>query len=172
MLARAAGDGGVAAVAGLGGASWQTVADGAAELASGQVAAAGRVRRPGGGGKKLADTDGQLVPALLALVEDSTRGDPMSPLMWTTRSLKNLSDELTAAGHRCSPQTAGRLLHGQGFSLQANAKTVEGKQHPDRDAQFRYIAGLAEEFMAAGVRTGTGPGGGALGGRDGPCRPA
>ena len=150
MLARAAGDGGVAAVAGLAGASWQTVADGAAELASGQVAAAGRVRRPGGGRKKLADTDGQLVPALLALVEDSTRGDPMSPLMWTTRSLKNLSDELTAAGHRCSPQTAGRLLHGQGFSLQANAKTVEGKQHPDRDAQFRYIAGLAEEFLAAG----------------------
>src|SRR5258708_696704 len=150
MLARAAGDGGVAAVAGLAGASWQAVAGGAAELASGQVAAAGRVRRPGGGRKQLADTDGQLVPALLALVEDSTRGDPMSPLMWTTRSLKNLSDELTAAGHRCSPQTAGRLLHGQGFSLQANAKTVEGKQHPDRDAQFRYIAGLAEEFLAAG----------------------
>ena len=74
----------------------------------------------------------------------------MPPLMWTTRSLKNLSDELTAAGHRCSPQTAGRLLHGQGFSLQANAKTVEGKQHPDRDAQFRYIAGLAEEFLAVG----------------------
>ncbi|HEV2240983.1 MAG TPA: ISAzo13 family transposase, partial [Streptosporangiaceae bacterium] len=150
MVARAAGDGGTGAVARLAGASWQTVADGAAELESGQVAPEGRVRRRGGGRKRLAEHDLGLVPALLALVEDSTRGDPVSPLVWTTRSLKNLSDELTAAGHRCSPQTAGRLLHGQGFSLQANAKTAEGKQHPDRDAQFRYIAGQAGELLAAG----------------------
>src|SRR5689334_7139949 len=130
-VARAAGDGGVTAVARVSGASWQTVANGAAELESGQVAAEGRVRRPGGGRKKLAQTDPGLVAALLALVEDGTRGDPGSPLTWTTKSVRNLSGELTAGGHRCSPDTVARLLHEQGFSLQANAKTIEGKQHPD-----------------------------------------
>ena len=150
-VARAAGDGGIGAVARVTGASWQTVADGAAELASGQVAPPGRVRRAGAGRKKLAETDPGLVPALLALVEDSTRGDPESPLMWTTKSAKHLADELTGQGHRCSPQTAWRLLREQGFSLQANAKVIEGKQaHPDRDAQFRYIAAQAKEHLAAG----------------------
>ena len=149
-VARAAGDGGIGAVAKMTGASWQTVADGAAELASGQVAPAGRVRRPGAGRKKLAVTDPGLVPALLALVEDSSRGDPESPLLWTTRSAKHLSDELTARGHACSPQTAWRLLRGQGFSTQANAKVTEGRRHPDRDAQFRYIAAQAKEHLAAG----------------------
>ena len=149
-VARAAGDGGTGAVARLAGASWQTVADGAAELASGQVAPAGRVRRAGGGRKKLAETDPGLVPALLALVEDSSRGDPESPLMWTTKSAKHLSDELRAQGHGCSPQTAWRLLREQGFSAQANAKVAEGRRHPDRDAQFRYIAAQAREHLAAG----------------------
>jgi hypothetical protein len=110
----------------------------------------GRVRRPGGGRKKLAETDPGLVPALLALVEDSTRGDPQSPLAWTTKSVKNLSGELTAAGHPCSPQTAWRLLHEQGFSTQSNARVTEGKRHPDRDAQFRYISGQARDHLAAG----------------------
>jgi hypothetical protein len=149
-VARAAGDGGIAAVAGLTGASWQTVADGAAELASGQVAPAGRVRRPGGGRKKLAETDPGLVPALLALVADSTRGDPQSPVVWTTKSVKHLADELAGQGHRCSPQTCWRLLHEQGFSTQANAKVAEGRRHPDRDAQFRHIAAQASEHLAAG----------------------
>jgi hypothetical protein len=149
-VARAAGDGGTGAVARLSGASWQTVADGAAELASGEVAPQGRVRRPGAGRKPLAETDPGLVPALLALVEDSSRGDPESPLMWTTKSAAHLSGALTAAGHPCSPQTAWRLLGGLGFSTQANAKTAEGKRHPDRDAQFRYIAVQAREHLAAG----------------------
>jgi hypothetical protein len=149
-VARAAGDGGIGAVARLAGASWQTVADGAAELASGQVAPAGRVRRAGAGRKKLAETDPGLVPALLALVEDSSRGDPGSLLMWTTKSVKHLSDELTAQGHACSPQTAWRLLREQGFSAQANAKVAEGSRHPDRDAQFRYIAAQAKKHLAAG----------------------
>jgi len=149
-VARAAGDGGIGAVAKATGASWQTVADGAAELDSGQVAPDGRVRRPGAGRKKLAETDPGLVPALLALVEDSARGDPESPLAWTTKSAKNLAGELTRQGHRCSPQTAWRLLHEQGFSTQANAKVTEGRRHPDRDAQFRYIAGQAREHLAAG----------------------
>ena len=149
-VARAAGDGGTGAVARVTGASWQTVADGAAELESGQVAPAGRVRRPGAGRKKLAETDPGLVPALLALVEDSARGDPQSPLLWTTRSAKNLAGELRAAGHRCSPQTAWRLLREQGFSTQANARVAEGRRHPDRDAQFRYIAAQAAGYLAAG----------------------
>jgi transposase len=149
-VARAAGDGGVTAVAKMSGAAWQTVADGAAELGSGQAAPEGRARRPGGGRKKLAGADPGLVPALLALVEDSTRGDPQSPLMWTTRSVKNLSGELAARGHRCSPQTAWRLLHEQGFSTQSNARVTEGRRHPDRDAQFRYIAAQAKEHLAAG----------------------
>jgi hypothetical protein len=149
-VALAAGDGGIGAVAKMTGASWQTVADGAAELESGQVAAPGRVRRPGAGRPKLAERDPGLVPALLALVEDSSRGDPESPLLWTTKSAKNLAGELTAQGHACSPQTAWRLLGEQGFSTQANAKVTEGRRHPDRDAQFRYIAAQAKEHLAAG----------------------
>jgi hypothetical protein len=149
-VARAAGDGGIGAVAKVTGASWQTVADGAAELESGPVAPPGRVRRPGGGRKKLAGADPGLVPALLALVDDSTRGDPQSPLAWTTKSVASLSRELTAMGHPCSPQTAWRLLHEQGFSTQSNAKVTEGGRHPDRDAQFRHIAAQAKEHLAAG----------------------
>src|ERR1700733_14468792 len=144
------GDGGVTAGANVTGAGWQTVADGAAELGSGDVVPAGRVRRPGGGRKKLADTDPGLVPALLALVEDSTRGDPGSPLLWTTKSAVKLSGALTAAGHRCSPQTCWRLLGEQGFSTQSNARVAEGKQHAGRDAQFRHIAAQARGYLAAG----------------------
>jgi hypothetical protein len=150
-VARAAGDGGAGAVARVTGASWQTVADGAAELGSGDVAAPGRVRRPGAGRKRLAESDPGLVPALLALVEDSTRGDPESPLRWTAKSVQRLADELTAAGHPCGRSTVWRLLGEQGFSMQSNAKVLEGKaQHEDRDAQFRYISGQAKEHMAAG----------------------
>jgi len=149
-VARAAGDGGITAVAKVTGASWQTVANGAAELESGQAAPEGRVRRPGGGRKPLAETDPGLRPALLGLVEDSTRGDPESPLVWTTKSVKKLAQELAALGHRCSPQSAWRLLHEEGFSTQANAKVTEGRRHPDRDAQFRYIAAQAREQLAAG----------------------
>ena len=150
MAARAAGEGGAGAVAALTGASWQTVANGAAELESGAGAPEGRVRRPGGGRKKLAGTDPGLAGALLALVEDSVRGDPESPLTWTTRSMKNLAGGLAAAGHPCSPQTAWRMLKAEGFTMQSNAKAAEGRQHPERDAQFRYIAAQAREHQAAG----------------------
>src|SRR5579859_6946699 len=123
-VALAAGKGGTGAVAKMTGASWQTVANGAAELGSGDVVAGGRVRRPGAGRPRLAEADPGLVPALLALVEDSARGDPQSPLAWTTKSAEHLAGELTARGHQCSPQTAWRLLHEQGFSTQANAKVA------------------------------------------------
>ena len=149
-VARAAGDGGITAVAKATGVSWQTVANGAAELESGPASPGGRVRRRGGGRKPLTETDPGLAPALLGLVQDSTRGDPESPLQWTTRSVANLARELAGLGHRCSPQSVWRLLHEQGFSTQANAKVTEGRRHPDRDAQFRHIAAQAAQHLAAG----------------------
>jgi hypothetical protein len=150
MAARAAGDGGTGAVAALTGASWQTVADGAAEVGSGDSAPPGRVRRPGGGRRPLAGTDPGLVPALLGLVADSVRGDPGSPLEWTTKSVKRLAGEMTAAGHPCSPQTCWRALKDAGFTMQSNSKAAEGRQHPDRDPQFRYIAAQARAHRDAG----------------------
>src|SRR3984957_16962207 len=99
----------------------------------------GRVGRPGGGRKRAADLDPGLLPGLLALVEPDERGDPMSPLRWTTKSAGHLADELTREGHRVGADTVGDLLRAEGFSLQGNAKTLEGQRHPDRDAQFRYV---------------------------------
>ena len=109
-----------------------------------------RVRAPGGGRKKLAETDPGLGPALMALVEPESRGDPQSPLRWTCLSTRNLAGTLTAAGHACSAPTVARLLKAEGYSLQGNAKVAEGAQHPDRDAQFRCIAARAREFLDAG----------------------
>ncbi|WLQ45145.1 ISAzo13 family transposase [Streptomyces laculatispora] len=108
-----------------------TVRKGVDELEAGE-GPLGRVGRPGGGRKKAADLDAGLRPALLALVEPDTRGDPMSPLRWTTKSTRNLVGELTRRGHRGSADTVGDLLREEGFSLQGNARTIEGKQHPDR----------------------------------------
>jgi Rhodopirellula transposase DDE domain len=149
-VARAAGTGGAAAVAAGTGASWQTVADGAAELASGDSAPPGRVRRPGGGRKPLASTDEGLVPALRDLLEAVTRGDPMSPLRWTTLSVREIAAELARQGHRAGKDVVAGLLAAEGYSLQGNSRTVEGKRHPDRDGQFRNISGTAAEFLAAG----------------------
>jgi DDE family transposase len=149
-VARAAGDGGIGAVAKATGASWQTVADGAAELGSGDALPPGRVRRPGGGRKKLAETDPGLVPALEALIKDAMRGDPQSPLVWTTRSAEHLARQLTAQGHRCSDSTVLRMLARAGFTQQSNARAQEGRRHPERDAQFRYIAAQVKEHQDAG----------------------
>jgi hypothetical protein len=88
--------------------------------------------------------------ALLALVEPGSRGDPESPLRWTTKSLRRLQGELAAAGHRVSAPTVAKLLRAEGFSLQANAKAIEGAQHPDRDVQFRYLNDQAREHIAGG----------------------
>lgn len=103
-----------------------------------------------GAGKKAVDLDPGLLPALLALVEPDERGDPMSPLRWTTKSTRKLAAELTRQGHRVSADTVAVLLREEGFSLQANAKTVEGAQHPDRDAQFRYLNEQARDPRDAG----------------------
>ena len=149
--ARLLGHGGVRAVAQAAGVSETTARSGVFELeAGGDPLPDGRVRRPGGGRRPAEGQDPRLVPVLLGLVEPDERGDPMSPLRWTTKSLRNLAGELTRQGHPVSAPTVGRLLREHGFSLQANAKTLEGKQHPDRDAQFRYINEQARQHQAAG----------------------
>jgi transposase len=136
--ARALGHGGMTAVVKASGLSQATVSDGVWELEAGS-APLGRVRRPGGGRKPVTETDPGLVPALMALVEPERRGDPVSPLRWTTASLRDLARELTDAGHPISAPVVGKLLHQLGFSLQGMAKTRAGSQVPDRDAQFRHI---------------------------------
>ncbi|GAA3113087.1 hypothetical protein GCM10020001_113540 [Nonomuraea salmonea] len=149
--ARLLGHGGVRTVAAVAGVSETTVRAGVFELEAGvDPLPDGRVRRRGGGRKAAEAQDPNLVPALLALVEPDERGDPMSPLRWTTKSLRDLAQELTGQGYRVSAPTVGRLLKKQGFSLQANAKTLEGKQHPDRDAQFHYINEQVKAHQADG----------------------
>jgi transposase len=149
--ARLLGHGGVRAVADAAGVSETTVRKGVFELERGEdPLPSGRVRRAGGGRKRATQQDPELLSALLALVEPDERGDPVSPLRWTTKSLRHLADELTRQGHAVSAPTVGKLLRESGFSLQANAKTLEGEQHPDRDAQFRYINEQVKEHQAAG----------------------
>jgi transposase len=147
--ARALGHGGVRVVAKAAEMREGTVSRGIAELDSGQEPL-GRTRRPGGGRKRAADLDPGLRPALMALVEPDVRGDPMSPLRWTTRSTRTLAEQLSRAGHKVSADTVGDLLREEGFSLQGNAKTIEGNQHPDRDAQFRYLNEQAKTYQAGG----------------------
>lgn len=108
-----------------------------------------RVRRPGGGRHFREDEDPTLVRDLEALVEPTTRGDPQSPLRWTCKSTRNLADELQRQGHRISHATVATLLGNLGYSLQANRKTREGGEQPDRDAQFRYINRRVLAFQRA-----------------------
>jgi len=147
--ARALGRGGIGAVALAAQAREATVSLGAGELEAG-AEPLGRVRRPGGGRKKAADRDPGLRAALLALVEPDVRGDPMSPLRWTAKSTRALAAELTCQGHRVGADTVGGLLREEGFSLQGNVKAIEGRRHPDRDAQFRYINDQAKDHQASG----------------------
>lgn len=147
--ARGLGHGGVRAVAQAAAVSETTVRKGVFELEAGEEPL-GRVRRPGGGRKRVTELNPGLRPALLALVEPDERGDPMSPLRWTVKSTRTLAQELTLAGHRVSADTVAALLREEGFSLQANAKTIEGSQHPDRDAQFRYLNEQAREHRDTG----------------------
>src|ERR1035438_4068630 len=144
--ARALGHGGVTAVARAAGASRMTVTGGVAELDA-EDQPLGRARRVGGGRKAVTKTDPGVRAALLALVEPESRGDPGSPLRWTTKSLRHLADELSGQGHKVSAPTVAGLLRQENFSLQGNAKTIEGGNHPDRDAQFAHINTEAEEHI-------------------------
>lgn len=148
--AQVVGRGGVARIAAALGVSRVTVRSGVREL---QHAAARdrRVRRPDAGRKRLVERDPGLRAALDALVDPTTRGDPESPLRWTCKSTRQLAAELTRQGPQVSYPVVAELLHAEGYSLQANAKTLEGNQHPDRDAQFRYLNERVEAFLAAGL---------------------
>jgi len=146
--ARALGYGGIAAVARATGIAPSTIGRGLKELASGAVVT-GPARRPGGGRKKLVDRDASLLNDLLRLVEPATLGDPERPLKWVSKSHAKLATALQAMGHKVSPQTVRRLLQQIGYSRQGNAKAEEGRQHPDRDAQFEHINARVVEFQAA-----------------------
>lgn len=110
----------------------------------------GRMRKVGGGRKKLTEQEPTLLSALEALVEPTTRGDPENPLRWTCLSTRQLAVALNQRGYRIGRQTVATLLEELGYSLQGNQKTKEGSSHPDRDAQFRYIHGRVEEFQRRG----------------------
>ena len=150
--ARSHGRGGIAAVVRATGISEATVRRGIAEVESGQRAPEGRVRRPGAGRPSIVQREPGLREALLALLEGATRGDPESPLLWTSRSVANLTAALRAQGFAVHESTVRRQLKGLGYSLQANRKTHEGADHPDRDGQFRRIADVSAAAVAAGSR--------------------
>jgi hypothetical protein len=152
--ARALGFGGIAAVMRETGMSRNTIKKGIRELEEGVELEAGRVRSPGAGRKRQTEIDPKLVEALDALVDPESRGDPQSALRWTCKSTRELGDALSAAGHPASHVLVGELLRRElGFRLQANAKTIEGKQHPDRDAQFRYVNQQVLRHQRAGQPT-------------------
>ena len=148
-MARMLGRGGVTTVARVSGMSRNTVMDGQRAVLAGEQPD-GRVRGEGGGRPELIDVDPDLLVCLDDLVEPESRGDPMSPLRWTLKSTRTLATALTEMGHQVSSWTVGQLLHRMGYSLQATAKTVEGAQHPDRNAQFEHINRVAGEFLTAG----------------------
>ena len=137
--ANALGRGGASLVSRATGISRRAILVGQREIESGDIRPEGRVRRSGGGRKSALHHQPDLLEQLEGLVEPLTRGDPMSPLRWTCKSTRKLSRELAANGYSASSGLVGTLLHEIGYSLQCNFKTVEGKQHPDRNAQFEYI---------------------------------
>ena len=149
--ARIFGRGGIAAVARACGLAENTVRKGLAELDDPAPLAAGRVRSAGAGRKRAVESDPQLLEDLRVLVAADTRGDPERALLWTSKSLRNLAQELSARGHTAGKDVVARLLKGSlGFSLQSARKTLEGKQHPDRDAQFAHINDTVAAAIAAG----------------------
>jgi len=147
----ALGHGGISVVSRATGVSRPVIRQGVAELKRGQPLAAGRVRRPGGGRKRIVANDPAVLADLERLVEPVgvSRGDPESPLRWTCKSLRRLAEELVRQGHRVSYPVVGDLLRQLGYSLQANRKTKEGADHPDRNAQFEHISRRVRRFQAA-----------------------
>jgi len=144
--AKSYGRGGVQTVARVTGISRQTIYHGLADLAKESVS--DRIRRPGGGRKKLRVQNPDLVTKIEELVDEATRGDPESPLRWTSKSVRNVERGLVETGYSVSYRTVARILNEQEYNLQANRKTSEGKKdHPDRDEQFRYINEQAKRFL-------------------------
>jgi Rhodopirellula transposase DDE domain len=148
--AKTHGPGGVALVAAVTELSEETIRRGLVELESGERLGRGQVRRSGGGRRPAIEADPSVVDDLDRLIDPVTRGDPESPLRWTSKSLGKLREALVGMGHEISERTLGKLLKGQGFRLQANQKTREGSQHPERDQQFEHINQTVKAALAAG----------------------
>lgn len=148
--ALAVGRGGIAAVARATGLARTTVQRGLDDVRAGGAAGKGRVRREGAGRPRAMERDETLQRDLEALIEPTSRGDPESPLRWTTKSVRRLAAELQGSGHVVSHQTVSEMLHTLGYSLQANRKVLEGSSHPDRDAQFQYLNEAVQGQLALG----------------------
>ncbi len=148
--AHSLGYGGVSIVRRACGLSRKAIAKGLREIAAG-VAMPGRIRRAGGGRKKITERDPQLLAALECLIEPETRGDPESPLRWICKSTRTLALQLTQQRHPVSHEKVAQLLRDQDYSLQSNRKMEEGEDHPDRDAQFRHINAQVKRALAAGL---------------------
>jgi transposase len=146
--AQAIGYGGIALAARATGMSRDTISRGLEELKSPTGPQFGGIRRPGGGRKKTVDSDPTLKEDLEKLISPAERGDPESPLRWTSKSLRRLAKELKSMGHQTSHRMVAEILHDLGYSLQGNQKTLEGSSHPDRDAQFEHIDRQAREYIA------------------------
>jgi len=147
--AKVLGYGGVTALSKITGLPRDSIAAGIADLESGVALPKGRIRKPGGGRKRKRDQLASLVETVEALVEPDARGDPESPLRWTIKSLRQIAAVLQESGFDVSHRIVGDILQDLGYSLQGNKKTLEGKGHPDRDAQFRYINRVVKKFMAS-----------------------
>jgi hypothetical protein len=151
--AGAAGRGGVTAVSSATGVARSTINRGLVELRSAEPQHPSRIRRPGGGRKPKVETEPGLLEALATLVQSAIRGDPEAALLWVSKSQRHLASALAGLGFTVGQKLVGRLLRRLGFSLQANRKTREGTNHPDRDAQFEYINARINAFQAAGQPT-------------------
>ena len=148
--ARTLGHGGVSIVSRACGLSRKAISKGIREIASG-VTMPGRIRRPGGGRKKIISNDPKILEALERLIEPGTRGDPESPLRWICKSTRALSAQLTKQKHPISHEKVAQLLRDQNYSLQSNRKLEEGEDHPDRDAQFRHINAQVKRSLKVGL---------------------
>ena len=149
LEAQALGRGGICLMSEISGLARSTIYRGLSDICDNVSAPTGRIRKVGGGRKRKTIEDPTLLVALRSLVAPVTRGDPMRPLLWTSRSLRHLVTALAKKGHNVSPTLVGDLLRGMGYSLQANSKTREGDQHIDRNAQFEYINRQAKAFLTA-----------------------
>jgi hypothetical protein len=149
--ARALGRCGVSAVSRACGLSRKAISKGIKEIEAGTAPPPGRVRQPGGGRRKITEHDPRLTGAIERMIDPETRGDPESPLRWTCKSTRTLAAQLSRQRHPVSHTKVAQLLHDLGYSLQSNRKTEEGEDHPDRDAQFRYINTKVKRALAKGA---------------------
>jgi hypothetical protein len=149
--ARTLGRCGVSAVSRACGLSRKAISKGIKEIEAGTAPPPGRVRQPGGGRRKITEHDPRLTGAMERMIDPETRGDPESPLRWTCKSTRTLAAQLSRQRHPISHTKVAQLLHDLGYSLQSNRKTEEGEDHPDRDAQFRYINTKVKRALAKGA---------------------